>query len=343
MKFCCENCGRLLSVPGGQAGKRVRCPHCKKPVTVPATVPEEPVAQPAAVGGKNVAPSTPSPRDPRLFDIPPSDVADPAEAAEKSAERLRELRSNYVLSEQREPPTRPLPWVLDIFLYPLNKLTLTILLLSAGIPMVLRPMLIVCRDLTLAFLPAIILWVVFILLHWGAVLMGLLYINWYATECVRDSAAGQIRAVDTTAQTPGVGELVGQFLTVLACVAVYIGPAFYYAHDHGYGVVFWVLYGLGGFLLPMALLAVTMFESLRALNPTLLLPSVFSTLAPYCLLTAVCYALYQLPLLVVRYLFSKTWILGYLLLFLAFYLVLVLAHVVGRFYWRNRDRLNWDT
>jgi len=342
MKFCCEHCGRLLSVPGGQAGKKGPCPHCKKIVTIPATVAEEVVAPAGVVAGEVVAASKASPRDPLLFDVLPADVAGTAETAEQTAERLRDLRSTYLLNEQKEPPERPLPWVIDVFLYPLNKLTLTILLLCAGVPLVLRPMLRASRDLAEVFLPAIILWVPLIIAHWGAMLLGLLYVTWYAAECIRDSAAGQIRAVDTTAQTPGLAELVGQFLTVLACVAVCIGPAFYYAHNHGYTVAFWVLYGLGGFLLPMALLAVTMFESLRALNPTLLLPSVFSTLVPYCALTALCYAMYPLPPLVIRCLLGDLWILGYLLLFLTFYLSLVLAHVVGRFYWRNQERLNWD-
>ena len=59
------------------------------------------------------------------------------------------------------------------------------------------------------FGPALILYVLFIVLHWAALLMSLLYVNWYIAECIRDSAAGGIRAVDTTASTPGFGELLG--------------------------------------------------------------------------------------------------------------------------------------
>ena len=327
---------------GGQAGRKGQCPHCKKTVTIPATVPEEAVAQTGVAGDQPVAPKA-SPRNPLLFDIPPADVAEAAQTEEQAAERLRDLRSAYVLKEHEEPPERPLPWVIDIFLYPMNKLGLIILLLSAGIPFALRPLLRLSRELTLAFPPALLLWVPLMIIHWGALLLSLLYINWYIAECIRDSAAGGIRAVDTTATTPGFIELIGQSLTVLACGAACLGPAILYTRNHDNAAVFWILYGVGGFLFPMALLAVTMFESLRALNPILLLPSVFSTLVPYCLLALFCYGFYRLPPLMIRYLFSDLWILGYLLLFATFYLALVLAHLVGRLYRRNQERLNWDT
>jgi hypothetical protein len=332
----------MLSVAGGQAGTKGQCPHCKKTVTIPAAVPEEAVAQASVAGDQAAAPKA-SPRDPLLFDIPPADVAGAAQTEEQAAERLRDLRSAYVLKEREEPPERPLPWVIDIFLYPLNKLGLVILLLSTGIPFALRPLLRLSRDLTEAFPPALFLWVPLMIVHWGALLLFVLYINWYLAECIRDSAAGAIRAVDTTASTPGFTELVGQSLTVLACGAACMGPALLYARNHNSAPVFWVLYGVGGFLFPMALLAVTLFESLRALNPVLLLASISSTLVPYSLLALFSYGLYRLPPLMIRNLLSDSWILGYLLLFATFYLALVLAHLLGRFYWKNQEKLNWDT
>ena len=36
------------------------------------------------------------------------------------------------------------------------------------------------------------------------------------------------------------------------------------------------------------------------------------------------------------------WFLGYLFLLLSFYLGLILAHVLGRFFWNCRDKLNWE-
>jgi phage FluMu protein Com len=337
MIFTCEHCGRRLTVSAGQAGKQGRCPQCKKVVTVPTGVAEETAAQPEVV-----ALSGASPRNSLLFDAPPPSAAAP-ETPEQAEERLRALQRDYVLRERDKPPQRPLPWVLDIFLYPLCRSSLIILALGAAIPLVLRVFLRLSRDLALAFPPGVILWVLFIIAHWGALLVFVLYINWYVAECIRDSAAGGIRALDTTALTPGVGELIGQSLTVLACGAACMAPAILYTRGHDDGPLFWVLYGAGGFLFPMALLAVTLFDSLRALSPVLLLSSLFSTFVPYCFLAASCLAMYLLAPLVIRCLFSELWLLGYLLLFVTFYLALVLAHLVGRFYWRNEERLNWDT
>ena len=75
-----------------------------------------------------------------------------------------------------------------------------------------------------------------------------------------------------------------------------MAPAILYVRGHDVDAVFWVLYGVGGFLFPMALLAVTMFESLRALNPLLLLGSMFSTLLPYCVLAAFCCTFWLFPI-----------------------------------------------
>ncbi len=341
MKFSCEHCGRLLSVPGGQAGKKGRCPRCKKTVTIPATVAEEAVAPTESGLSESAVSATSSPRDPLLFDVPPADVA--PQTADEACERLRAMGGAYLLKQREEPPERPLPWIIDIFLYPLNKPGLMVLLIGVGLPLFVRLLVKLSLALMVVFGPALILYVLFIVLHWAALLISLLYVNWYVAECIRDSAAGGIRAVDTAASTPGFGELFGRSLTVLICAAACMVPAILYAHSHGTDAIFWVLYGVGGFLFPMALLAVTMFESLRALNPLLLLGSIFSAFLPYCALVVFCLPACLLVLLPARYLLGELWFLSYPLLLLAYYHLLVLAHVVGRFYWKSQEGLNWDT
>lgn len=347
MKFCCEHCGWPLSVADGQAGRKGRCPRCKRPVTIPTTL-AAPVALHAASTTGSPAAAKSSPRDPLLFDMPPADAVGTGATgepltAEETRERLRAMQGDYLLRTSEKPPERPLPWVIDIFLYPLNKPGMLLLALSVGAPLLLRMMVVFTAALCVIFPPAMILWVVCFLGHWAILLLFMLYMAWYAAECVRDSAAGAIRATDTTGTTPGLGELFGQALTVLACGAACMLPALVHAKSGGgIGLTFWILYGVGGFVFPMALLAVIMFETLRALNPVLLLGSTFSTLAPYCALVPLCCAPCLL-LPVALWFVVKSWTLGYLLLFLAFYQVLVQAHLLGRFYWKNQDRLNWDT
>ena len=330
-----------MSVPSGRAGSRGRCPKCRQIVTIPSTL-VKPVALPAGDGMDALPAARPSPRDPLLFDVPPADVPGEGSTVEETREQLRALQGDYLLKSTEKPPERPLPWVIDIFLYPLNKPALLLLGLSVVLPLFLRVLVVLTAALCVAFPPAMILWVIFFLAHWAVLLLFVLYVAWYAVECLRDSAAGAIRAVDTTGSTPGLGELFGQALTLVACGGACMVPAIGYGMSGGNAdSVFWVLYGVGGLIFPMALLAVVMFDSLRALNPVLLLGSMFSTLLPYCVLVLLCCGL-GLLLAVAFYFVVKGWTLGYLLLFLAFYQVLVLAHLLGRFYWRNQDRLNWD-
>jgi len=306
------------------------------------STPEE-VASPTVPGAAETpAPARLSPRDSLLLDLPPVDTAQDARTAQAIQEKLKAVEAGYLLKEQEELPTRSLPWVVDIFLYPLNKQALLIVTLSTAIPFVLHVLQVLCSGLAMAFPPALILLVVSFLAHWGSLLMFVLYVNWYAVECIRDSAAGGIRAVDTSGSTPGVAELAWQTLASLTCVVGCMMPAMLWASSGGSPVISWLLCGIGGFFVPIALLAVTLFESLRALNPVLLLGSVFSTFTRYCVLAIFCIALCLPVPIAFRYLIGDLWHLGYALLFVAFYLLLVAAHLVGCFYHKNEGRLNWD-
>jgi phage FluMu protein Com len=340
MTFTCEHCGRRLTVADGQAGKKGRCPQCKKVLTVPLAVAAQVLTQIESLVPEVEERAKPSPRNPLLFDMPPADAS--PQTPTQAQEELQTLRDNYLLKGQNGPRKRPLPWMIDVFLYPVTKLGLLILLLCGGIPFALRPLVIFSQDLTAAFMPGLFLLIPLFFAHWGSLLLAGLYINWYVAECIRDSAAGSVRAVDTTATTPGFGELFGQSLTVLACAGAYLGPAFLYAQNHDADPIFWTLFGVGGFLFPMALLAVTMFESLRALSPVLVVTSVFSAFIPYCLLATFCCAACLLPLQLTRLWFNNSWPLEYGYLFLTFYAAVVLAHLVGRFYWKYEERLRWD-
>lgn len=293
------------------------------------------------------APSRPL-RDTLLFDLSlAGTTGGPAEAkpdeGEAAYQRLCELRAGYMLKGNDEPPQRSLPWLIDIFLYPLSKAGLTILFLSAGVPFLLRVVLKFFLYFSGAFPPMLVFWVLSIVVHHASLLLFTLYMTWYVCECIRDSAEGGIRAVDSTAATPGFGELFGRFLSVLASAALCMAPALVYlSQTRSTDGLFWTLYGVGGFLFPMALLAVVMFESLGGLNPLLVLGSIFSTFFRYGVLVPFCYVLCLLIPVAARRLFTELWILGYALLFLAFYQLLILAHLLGRFYWRNQERLSWD-
>jgi hypothetical protein len=100
----------------------------------------------------------------------------------------------------------------------------------------------------------------------------------------------------------------------------------------------------------MGLLAVVMFDSSTAFNPVLWLGSIFSTFFQYCglvlLVTGIVLAFSvltgigetedaeQIPI--------GTKILEAVFSCLLLYIVFVVAHLLGRFYWRNQEKLNWE-
>jgi len=344
MKFQCGHCGRVLRVADAQAGRRGKCPRCKQVVTIPAPVPKDSVTEGQPSSSDEVTAGA-SPRDGLLLDMPPADAtSEPAAEPETADEAYRKLRAMYGgrVMEPEEIPQRKLPWIVDIFLYPMSKSGLLILSLSAGIPLVLRVVLKFFKIFSAAFPPMMTFWILAIIAHWAAFAMFLWYMAWYVCQCIRDSAESGIRAADTTSSTPGLGELLWRVFAVIVTAVACMGPALIYlARSRSLDQTFWTLYGIGGFVFPMALLAVVMFESLRGLNPLLVFPSILSAPFRYTAVVVFCYPLCALLPVAIYYAYAH-WTVGYFLLFLAYYQLLILAHLLGRFFWKSQERLNWD-
>ena len=116
--------------------------------------------------------------------------------------------------------------------------------------------------------------------------------------------------------------------------------------------VVWLLLALGLFLFPMSLLSVIMFDSIAGLNPVLVIVSVASTLLPYIgllLLLAVLVISIRLvvPLAIPLISGGNPFLsIGVFILYGSgiadFYLMMVLAHLLGRFYWKYQDKLYWE-
>jgi hypothetical protein len=169
-----------------------------------------------------------------------------------------------------------------------------------------------------------------------------LYLYWYFCECIRDSAAGGIRAPETMANTPGLGEILWQFFRTVFCLCVFIAPAvFYFQHVGKIDTIFWALSACAIFFLPIALLAVVMFDSLSGLNPVLLIGSILSTFLPYCAMIA---AFITFSFLIPHYLPEAvdSPITAFLCYCVGIYLLIVTAHLLGWFYCRYQNELNWE-
>jgi len=259
---------------------------------------------------------------------------------EKVREQARETEEEPATEDADAPTQSGLPWMIDIFLYPTSIPGLTHLGFFVGVHFVLGFARLIAGPLVrLVGLPIFVI----------GILIGL-YFSWYVTECIRDSAAGRTRAPQAFA-TANISEMYSQCLHIVGCYLIFAGPAgFYFIFTERTNAIFWLLVGYGIFFCPMGLLACVMFDSVKGLNPILLIPSIFSTLLPYCglilLIGGIVLSVKTLIGIIDPQELQQTRLLativGGLFYAVMLYTVFVIAHLLGRFYKRCEEELNWD-
>ncbi len=345
--FKCANCGRKIKANKNLAGRKVKCPNCQTLLTVPpnfATNVTQTQAEP---------PSRKSLLDPDLFE-----VYEPAtETQQQNAEQKNDERKvAYQIRRIEKPPERPMPWPIDIFLYPLSIPGLIII----GIYFLIPGM--------IAFFTLLLgpfgFWVA-IPGFFINIVIGL-YMYWYLCHCVRDSAEGGIRAPDVIANAPGLGDMFWQFLEIVACFVFYwLGFMLYFMHLHrndyivlsgdmsslvnlpvNHFIALVSIFCLTVLLFPMGLLAMIMFESICAFNPILIIKSILSTFFSYLGLIIILVILCFLPKLFSLLSSMISPILGFFSAItgrlMQIYVFMVCAHLLGRFFFRYEERLFWD-
>lgn len=346
IRFRCKNCNQKISVPESHAGKNGKCPQCKNVVVVPKA---ENSSSPPSQNNSKTRPKF-SDSDLLLLDVPQHDKpaerpATQEDRPDNTSEGLRQLQEKVAAeADQTElAGKRKFPWLIDIFLYPTSTSGLIILGLVVGVPFLLRALVKLFGAFSLVFPPMLILLALFAVIRIMVEVVFVFYMYWYICQCVRDSARGGTRAPETIAITPALGELLWKFVQIVCCLAFFSLPAVVYFLRTGESdITFRVLLGCGIFFFPMGLLSVLMFESLRGLNPILIISSIFSAFLPYCGLIIFYCVISGLFSLAVSAL-SQHWYLHYLIMFVSFYMALVEAHLLGRFAWRYREKLNWES
>jgi len=338
----CGNCGLKISVPRIHAGRKGRCPKCKSPIAIPAV--KKPVQKQKQdnpddtserlVGNDAGLTLLEVPEELKLKDEPivESGTAEPA------------IEQGF---EEDYASQRRLPWPIDILLYPVSQGGLC----TIGVVIFLKFL----TDIATVLLACCIC-VGGILGFIAQIVFVYSYIYWYFSECIRDSAAGGLRAPEILGNMPGLGDMIWQFFRLLACFAFFLGPvAFYYGYTifskiEMDGVIFWSLLTYGVFFFPMGTLAVVMFDSVNGLNPVLIIRSIGSTLVRYCLLVVLFYSL------TVLFIFLRTRMIiilprsgiismiisTYILFIFSMYALLIIGHLLGRFYYKYQDELNWE-
>jgi hypothetical protein len=262
-----------------------------------------------------------------LLDQPPhSGPLQPADTRNRLRSRQQEQEVLASLGPMPAPePTgqRELPWLLDVLLYPASLSGSITLLVMAVAPFIGR---IVPWPLTRGF-------------FWLSIVIYL-YAAWYLAECVYDSAKGGTRAPDVLDADTRPSELWSRFVYLLAVYILFILPAvIYWMCTHRADAIFWGLVAWAIFFFPMGLLAMVLNDSSSVLNPLFLLAAIFRVFFAYIGLLLLIGAL-VIPLCLFVYWLLPTSI-GILGPLIMAYASLVMAHVLGRFYWCYRDRLDW--
>ena len=326
VRFNCEHCGQKIRVPETIAGKKGKCPKCKNIVIIPK--PETAVSSTSETSSSDV---TDFDID-SILDMPQKDRRQPSGTL---SEEVRKLKKSLGMEEEAEAvAARKLPWIIDIFLYPLNLAGIIHLIGLWLLVFLLCPLVMEFWGLGVEYIPIVYT-------------LPIAYVLYYFAECIRDSAAGGCRVPDFWMHPADSDkwDCISQLLVVLGSIAVCFWPmSVYYVVKERTDLIYWLLLACGGFFFPMALLAVVLFDSYNAFNPILIIGSIFRTFFPYCGMVLLFYGGALLFMKIDSHLYSFRLLpaVPSISRALQLYLIFVAVGLLGRFYWRYRDRLNWE-
>jgi hypothetical protein len=265
-----------------------------------------------------------------------TDEAAPANlATERDAEDMPpvEVEAEAPLDDSAESGDDALPPLMGTLLYPANLDGLVqIGIFVAGLFIID----LIGRLLSRIAGPVADLWALLLCVMLGA------YVVFYLGYCIFDSSQGGRSAPPiSTAHTPDRWDIVAQVLVLLGCVAICFWPAaLYHGLTGRLDLPYWALAALGAFPLPMALLTGTLFEGIAALNPLPIVRAIAATLPAYLVLLVKLVPL-GVVLAVVYRVSGRYFMARPLRNVACLYLLLIGCHLLGRFYWNQKDRLQW--
>lgn len=229
-----------------------------------------------------------------------------------------EVLSQNPPANDTAPGQRKYPVLLDVLLYP------------SSIPGLINILIFWLLPSGLTLLP------IFGFLSLGLGFIIGLYFFAYIASCIRESAEGGTRAPDSIADVPDLSDAFSQWGSIFGTILSFYLPPFFLFMWRGADAVFWAVTGTSLFFFPMALLATVMFDRAAVLFPWVWIPAIFSTLLAY------------LGLLIVLYLPAVSWyfipgsnVWNFLFMPIQIYCLMIGAHLLGRFYFRHEERLNW--
>lgn len=335
IRFNCAFCSQQIRVPSIHAGKKAKCPKCKNVVIIPQ--------------------STPPPQEDKLIRLKrdadlPSEPARPIQTPPQQWHRTGPEPSADTTADAEKsapPPEQKPPTLVNVFTFPFS--------LSGVLHFILfwfGPFLLGLAGRILAgaccYGQVLVIGLYFALLG---------YFFYYLSSCIIASAKDERTAPDVSFEdTPGFFDLLCRVLLIFGCTLACFVPMILYVFYFyiwpfvwlGLGTErpnwrtdpwYWILYGLGVFFLPMFLLAAALFDSITALNPLLIITSVAGTFVPYCGLALLFCAIGLLMNFVGQ---LQPGGLSLLAWGIDVYLMFIAAYILGRFFRRYENKLNWE-
>ena len=213
---------------------------------------------------------------------------------------------------------RKRPWAIDVLLYPMTVTGVVNLCVFVGVPMLMN-MLVLIKHFT--------------------ILVGL-YVIWYLVECVKSSAGGGLRAPRIAGSwNENLPDAIVTYICVMAVYILCFVPMIAYnAVVEQKDVFYWLLLAYGVWIFPMLVLSVILFHFAAAWNPVKLVRRIFRVFGKYFIL---CLGLFAF-LVVLHFVPSEPHILISIgLRFAILYVFMIFAHLIGRLYYNNKDKLDW--
>lgn len=330
IRFSCKNCGQRLNVPENHGGKKGKCPKCKSILIVPKAVSANSTTKQRDSGDVKIQ-SKDSPYDLTLLDMSEGSKIQYG-VPRGISEDTKEFEHESPTEEVENAGECKFPWIIDIFFYPISVSGMIHLAIFSFLPQMLLPL----AHLNYWLSPPIF--------GLGFLVIYIGYLFFCLSDYIFESSKGNRRAPDSKISIKvlfHIEELLSPILNIFVCVAFCFSPLLaYFMVTKQVGLIFGLLVTYGIFFLPMVLLAVVMFDSFWVLNPIFTVGSMLKVFFQYCGLVLLFFAFGGLIALITLTLLQNA-IVGYIFGIVCIYLVIVMAHLLGRFYWWHKDKLGW--
>ncbi len=337
IRFRCEHCRQWLTIAETRAGETGKCPLCRQTTHVPEVSETPPPAEAESAGRSGPPSRPPAPGDAPLELV--REASKPDEHVNQKVDFYCEIQGPPHAASapavphppEAVPPSRAR--LIDVLLYPMSFDGLAGTVIGALGLWIVRLFPTVLYPLSHDFRVIVLAVVCYLFIAWCAAL--------YFAHCIFDSTKGGTCAPAIwSGYVYTGGDLPSMML--LGAVVVCLGlTALYGAFMGNLGLSFWILAAALAFVLPMVLLACTLFGGTEALNPALIVTSIGATLPAYLglivrlALLAACAGLVH----------WDCWWLNLPRVFpyaADLYVLWIAGHLLGRFYLRQKDKLGWN-